>query len=99
MAQALRDAGNEVGGWHFNKCYEQLSSSTFDAAALAQHGVAFANLYVALHEVQGVHLFKVSPKLHRFCEISYRGWDCHGLPQCALDLQEGSKVEKGFVLR
>ena len=63
MADALRDAGNEVEqtmykcAWHFNKCYEQLSSKTFDATVLAEHGVAFANLYAALHQhfmVQGV---------------------------------------------
>ncbi|CAE7280589.1 unnamed protein product, partial [Symbiodinium sp. CCMP2592] len=101
MADALRDADNEVEqtmykcAWHFNKCYEQLSSRTFDAAVLAEHGVAFANLYVALHEhftVQGVCLFKVTPKLHLFCEISYRGRDCPSVHWSYRDEDWGGKM-------
>ena len=102
MADALRDAGNEVEqtmykcAWHFNKCYEQLSSKTFDATVLAQHGVAFANLYVALHQhfmVQGVCLFKVT-KLHLFCEISYRGRDCPSVHWTYRDEDWGGKPAK-----
>ena len=81
--------------WHFNKCYEQLSSKTFDATVLAQHGVAFANLYVALHQhfmVQGVCLFKVTPKLHLFCEISYRGRDCPSVRWTYRDEDWGGKM-------
>ena len=100
MADALRDAGNEVEqtmykcAWHFNKCCEQLSSKTFDATVLAQHGVAFANLYVALHQhfmVQGVCLFKVT-KLHLFCEISYRGRDCPSVHWTYRDEDWGGKM-------
>ncbi|CAE6955397.1 unnamed protein product [Symbiodinium sp. CCMP2592] len=101
VADALRDAGNEVEqtmykcAWHFNKCYEQLSSKTFDATVLAEHGVAFANLYVALHEhftVPGVCLFKVTPKLHLFCEISYRGRDCSSVHWSYRDEDWGGKM-------
>ena len=67
---------------HFSACYEQLSAQSFDATALAAHGNSFAALYVGLRhhfEALELDLFKVTLKLHLFCELTYRAMDC---PSC-----------------
>ena len=62
--------------FHFNQCYTLLSNASSDAVALSDHGASFSALYVALHEyfdASGVHLFKITPKLHLFCEMCFTG--------------------------
>lgn len=54
-------------------CYQQLSQQAFEPATLHRAGLKFAALYVTLNEFalqQGRNLFKVTPKLHLFCEMT-----------------------------
>ena len=86
LAGALKETEAEHSMYlcavHFSACYEQLSAQSFDATALAAHGNSFAALYVGLRhhfEALELDLFKVTPKLHLFCELTYRAMDC---PSC-----------------
>ena len=59
---------------HLHNCYQQLSQQVFEPSALHREALKFAALYVTLNQIsvqQGRQLFKVTPKLHLFLELTF----------------------------
>ena len=59
---------------HLHNCYQQLSQQVFEPSALHREALKFAALYVTLNQIsvqQGRQLFKVTPKLHLFLEMTF----------------------------
>ena len=58
---------------HLNTCYLNLSKQALEAKSLKESAIKFATLYVSLNQAfqrKWQNLFKVTPKLHLFLEMT-----------------------------
>ncbi|CAE7340053.1 unnamed protein product [Symbiodinium necroappetens] len=101
LCQALLDPTDEfemnllAAAQAFDACYRQVTPEIFEQQDLANAGAQFANRYVWLSaraKANDWKLFRIKPKLHMFCELTYAAAVCPSTSWTYRDEDFGGKA-------